>query len=125
MAYKTGQFVWHDLTVPNANAVKDFYNKVIGWQSGEHNMGDYNDYTVALPEDKNAVVGGICHNKGINANIPPVWLLYVVVENVAESAQTCLDNGGKVLDGPRLTGKNNFCIIQDPAGAVLGLIENE
>jgi len=34
-----------------------------------------------------------------------------------------LSSGGKLIDGPRMMGKSRFCVIQDPAGAMIALIE--
>jgi predicted enzyme related to lactoylglutathione lyase len=67
-------------------------------------------------------VGGICHARGSNSNLPPQWLIYVQVEDVARSAERCVELGGTVLDGPRSLGESRFCVIQDPAGAVMGLM---
>jgi len=119
----TGSIVWTDLTIPNANEVKDFYKKVIGWDTQEFNMGDYNDYVVCNKGTENAVAG-ICHKKGSNANIPSVWLVYVSVENVAASVAKVVDLGGEVLDGPRIMDGNNFAVIKDPTGAIMAIIEN-
>jgi predicted enzyme related to lactoylglutathione lyase len=116
-----GSIVWQDLTVKDAESIKDFYCKVAGWEASGHGMQDYNDYDMKLPgTDK--VVAGICHAKGTNANIPPQWLIYITVEDVQKSAELCIASGGKVIDGPRKMGNYNFCVIQDPAGAVAALI---
>ncbi len=117
-----GKFVWQDLTIPDAVSLSEFYQKVVGWRTTPHNMGEYNDFEI-LDSDDN-VVAGICHKRGSNASIPSQWLLYVTVENVEASAAECISLGGKILDGPRLMGKQQFCVIEDPAGAVLALIEN-
>jgi predicted enzyme related to lactoylglutathione lyase len=84
-------------------------------------MGEYNDYDIRLPESDD-VVAGICHARGTNANLPPQWLIYVTVEDVNKSTELCKENGGIVVDGPRKMGEYNFCVIQDPAGAVIALI---
>jgi predicted enzyme related to lactoylglutathione lyase len=118
---ETGKIVWHDLTIGNAEQIKDFYNKVIGWKATDHSMGEYNDYDIHLPESGD-VVAGICHARGTNANLPAQWLAYVEVENAGKSAELCRANGGKIIDGPRKMGEYNFCVIQDPAGAVIALI---
>ena len=68
------------------------------------------------------VVAGICHARGSNAGLPPQWLVYIQVASVAASARMCQDLGGKVLDGPRRMGAQDFCVIQDPAGAVAALM---
>ncbi|PJA97553.1 MAG: glyoxalase, partial [Ignavibacteriales bacterium CG_4_9_14_3_um_filter_34_10] len=38
-----GSIGWIDLTVNNAEEVRDFYSKVIGWKSENVPMGDYFD----------------------------------------------------------------------------------
>jgi uncharacterized protein len=49
--------------------------------------------------------------------------MYVYVEDVSACAQKAVELGGKVLDGPREMGQGQFCVIQDPAGAVIALIK--
>lgn len=116
-----GSIVWTDLTVESADEVRDFYKKVIGWEHEGVSMGEYNDY-VMKANSADGGTSGICHARGINANVPAQWMIYVTVADVNESAKYCVDNGGKVLDGPRMMGNNNFAVIQDPAGAVMGII---
>lgn len=119
---KIGKVVWHDLTVPNADKVRDFYKSVIGWEHQAFNMGEYEDYILQPGvSEKDAV--GVCWNRGSNKNIPPVWMMYVGVENVEASIKSVIDLGGKVLDGPRIMDGNNFAVIQDPQGAILAIIE--
>lgn len=117
-----GKIVWYDLTVPNADEIRDFYSSVAGWKFSEHPMGEYSDYEMK-PKDSDETVAGICHARGTNASVPPVWMLYIIVENVQNSAEECVRLGGKIIDGPRMMGKQSFCVIQDPAGAMIGLIE--
>ena len=116
-----GSIAWQDLTVPNAPEARDFYCQVVGWTYTDHDMGDYNDYNINLP-DGSQTVAGICHARDGNANVPPHWLVYIVVADVAQSANKCVELGGKVIDGPREMGGQTFCVIQDPAGAVAALI---
>jgi predicted enzyme related to lactoylglutathione lyase len=118
-----GSITWVDLSVSNAEEVKDFYTKVIGWKSSPHDMGEYHDFDIKTPES-DQTVAGICHTRGPNANIPSQWLVYITVEDVEKSIQRCIELGGKVFDGPRWMGKSRFCVIQDPAGAVAALISN-
>lgn len=123
-----GNIEWRDLTVENASQVKDFYADVVGWQTEAVSMGDYDDFNVNLPNSGNTsdgeTIAGICHARGGNANIPPQWLMYVRVASVHKSAEQAVLLGGKVIDGPKAMGKENFCVIQDPAGAVLGLVSS-
>lgn len=119
-----GKILWQDLTVENASQIKDFYTEVVGWKSEAVSMGNYDDYSVLTPAD-DKTIGGICHATGVNKNIPAQWLLYVQVASVEKSIETCVSLGGKVLDGPRLMSGHQFCVIQDPAGAVMALMSPE
>ena len=118
---KTGTIVWRDLTVPDAEAIRDFYSAVTGWTSSPQDMGGYDDYNMISAAD-GQVVAGICHARGSNANLPSQWLVYVAVESMDQSIKRCIESGGQVIDGPRSMGEMRFCVIQDPAGAVMGLI---
>ncbi|HEV8605452.1 MAG TPA: hypothetical protein VGQ99_08810, partial [Tepidisphaeraceae bacterium] len=62
---------------------------------------------------------GICHARGENAKIPPQWMVYVTVQDLDESIANCQKLGGSVVC--RL-GKT-MCIIRDPAGAVMGIMQ--
>ena len=118
-----GNFVWIDLTVPDADSIRDFYCKVAGWTWEALSLGEYNDYMI-----KNAngePVAGICHQRGVNQNVPPYWLNYLKVESVNNSLDQCINSGGKLIDGPRKMGENTFIIIQAPAGAYVGLFGKE
>lgn len=116
-----GRIEWVDLTVDDAERVRDFYRAVVGWDSDDVDMGSYSDFNIKLP-DTGETVAGICHARGGNAALPRQWLLYVRVASVAESAGECERRGGKVLDGPRRMGGSDFCVVEDPAGAVMALL---
>ena len=116
-----GRIEWMDLNVVEASQIKDFYCSVVGWSSSEVDMGSYSDFNINLP-GTNATVAGICHERGSNANLPSQWLIYVRVANIKESIAKCEKLGGKLLNGPQRIAGSNFCVIQDPAGAILALM---
>lgn len=74
-----GVISWFDLTVENADEVRDFYEKVVGWTSSQVEMGGYSDFNMETPEQK--TVAGICHARGENADLPAQWMIYI---NVAD-----------------------------------------
>jgi len=120
-----GKIGWIDLTVPDADKISDFYSKVIGWKSEPVSLGEYNDYCVN-PPSSDEPVAGICHARGENKDMPTQWLLYVTVEDLDKSISRCNEMGGKVIAGPRNQGKKaRFCVIEDPAGAVVALYEEK
>jgi hypothetical protein len=120
-----GSITWCDLTVPNADEVKLFYEKVIGWKAEPVSMGDYNDFSMVAPES-NRIAAGICNAKGINAKLPPQWLIYITVEDVDKSVELCKQLGGKIIVEPKtIPNYGRFTVIQDPAGAVCALFKPE
>jgi predicted enzyme related to lactoylglutathione lyase len=119
---KVGTLAWRDLTVPDAERLRDFYTNVVGWGSLDVDMGGYSDFSMVAPGTGEAVAG-ICHARGTNANLPPQWLMYVVVEDLDRSVAKCAELGGEVLDGPRALGQGRFCVIKDPAGAFCALYQ--
>lgn len=119
---KPGTICWQDLTVKNADEIRDFYEKVVGWKGKPERMDNYDDYNM-MSSYSESPVAGICHAKGVNANIPPVWLIYIVVEDVEKSVQMCVEIGGKIIEEPRMMGNSKFCVIQDPAGAICALYQ--
>lgn len=118
---KTGKILWQDLTVENAAEVKDFYCEVVGWTAAPVSQGDYDDYNIISKDGE--VVAGVCHNRGSLKDFPYQWMNYVIVEDVALCSEKCTAMGGKVLVGPAMMGKSKYIVIQDPAGAVIALME--
>lgn len=119
-----GTIGWHDLTVENADEVRDFYAGVVGWEPAPVDMGGYNDYTMAPPGGD--PVGGVCHARGSNEGLPVQWLMYVTVADADAGARRCVELGGKVLAGPKSLGTTaRYCVIEDPAGAVLALYSSQ
>ena len=117
-----GTIGWIDLTVTDAEGIRDFYAAVVGWQSDAVDMSDYQDFCM-LPKDGEPAAG-ICHARGANAAIPPGWMIYITVENLDESLKQCEHLGGEVLGEPRSMGKDRYCVIRDPSGATCALYQS-
>lgn len=116
-----GTVEWVDLTVADAERIRDFYSQVVGWSHQDVSMGDYNDWSMIAPATDRPAAG-ICHARGVNVGLPPQWLIYVTVPDLDKSMAKCLSLGGHVIFGPKNLGdKSRLCVIQDPAGAVMAL----
>jgi hypothetical protein len=116
-----GKIGWTDLTVDNADEIRDFYTAVVGWKPSPVDMGGYSDYSMITP-DTGEPIAGVCHARGVNAELPAQWLIYITVADVDASAASCVELGGQVLAGPKnFGGQGRYCVIQDPAGAVAAL----
>jgi len=117
-----GTIGWTDLTVENADEVRDFYCAVAGWRYEGEDMGGYEDYHMIAPGGE--TVAGVVHARGMNADLPPQWLVYISVPDLDASMRACAELGGLVIAAPKDLGHwGRLCVIQDPAGAVAALIE--
>jgi predicted enzyme related to lactoylglutathione lyase len=92
---------------------------VLGWFPTAVAMEGYDDYALA-PPDGDATIG-ICHARGVNADLPPVWLVYVRVADLDAAMRATVEGGGAVVAGPRPLQDGRYCVIRDPAGAHLAL----
>jgi len=118
-----GQIGWIDLTVADAPALRDFYQSVAGWTPSPVDMGGYQDFCMH-PPGESVPVAGICHARGQNTALPPVWLVYITVDDLDQSLRRCLELGGKVIRPAKgISGSGRFSVIQDPAGATCALFE--
>ncbi|NDJ75764.1 MAG: VOC family protein [Chloroflexi bacterium] len=118
---KLGKIAWVDLTVENADQVRDFYQAVAGWSPQPVEMDGYADYTMLTGAGEAAA--GVCHARGVNAAMPPQWMVYISVADLDESLAACQRLGGQVVVPIRGEAGSRFAVIQDPAGAVCALYE--
>ena len=121
---KNGSIVSTDLTSHHAEELKEFYQQVIGWESEDLTMKDesgvYEDYV--MKDKAGNWVAGICHSRGANKDLPFQWIVYIQVDNVAESIKKCKELGGKVLKEVKSEeGQCQYALLEDPHGAVLAI----
>ena len=124
-AAPVGCIAWLDLTVSDASATRDFYQQVVGWSAQDVEMKDagerYADYNM-LGGDGNPAAG-VCHARGANLGLPPIWMIYLPVGDLAESLRHVQEGGGKIVKATRGSdGEYAYAVIQDPVGACLALV---
>ncbi len=118
-----GSLVWTDLTVPDAESTRTFYEKMLGWTFKPVSMGDYEDFTM-FPADSEVPAGGICHSRGVNAEMPGQWINYFTVQDIDQSVKDCIDGGGELITPVKNMGDTGkYCVVKDPAGACVGLYQ--
>ena len=49
-------------------------------------MGAYSDFVMNAD---GTPIAGICHARGANADLPPVWLIYITVDDLDHSLDEC------------------------------------
>jgi uncharacterized protein len=120
-----GRISWLNLTVSDASATRDFYRQVVEWSVQDVEMEDagerYADY--CMLGDDGTPVAAVCHARGVNLGLPPVWMIYLPVGDLAESLRRVQEEGGKIIKATRGNdGEYAHAAVQDPVGAYLALI---
>lgn len=122
--YPPGAIISADITSSKADELKQFYSQVVGWQTEEMKMsdekGEYADYV--LKDKQGNQVGGICHKRGVNNDLPAQWIVYVNVDDIKQSVDKCIELGGKVLKEQKgEDGVYYYALIEDPAKGIIAL----
>lgn len=110
-----GRQAWRDLTVEDASALRPFYERVLGWTASPVDMGGYDDYNML--DAAGEVAAGVCHARGGNAAIPPVWMIYFSVDSLADAIAAAGANGGRAVTDTMGFGNFSYAVLEDPAGA--------
>jgi hypothetical protein len=122
---RVGCISWLDLTVSDASATRDFYRQVVDWSVQDVQMEDagerYADYNMLGADGKPAA--GVCHARGVNLGLPPVWMIYLPVGDLDESLRRVREEGGQIIKAIRGTdGEYAYAVVQDPVGVCLALV---
>ncbi len=120
-----GRIAWLDLTVADATETLDFYQDVVGWSAEDVQMkdaaGQYADYALCTPDG--TAVAGICHARGVNEDLPPVWLICLPVGDLDESLSRAREEGGEVVDARKGSAADyTYAVVRDPVGVCLALV---
>jgi predicted enzyme related to lactoylglutathione lyase len=124
-AAAVGCIAWLTVTVADAAATRDFYQQVVGWSAANVDLQDvagrYTDYDMLA--ENGAPAAGICHARGVNERLPPVWMIHLPVGDLGESLRRVQEEGGTVIKAAEgEDGKPAYAAVQDPVGVYLALI---
>ncbi len=114
-------FCWNELATKDTAKAGDFYTKLFGWSKNIQQMGPMT-YTSFMNGDRPA--GGMYEPSPEMGNIPPHWLVYFAVGDTDAKVKQAGELGAKIIAPPMdIPGTGRFAIIQDPQGAVFGIIK--
>jgi len=122
---KQGAFSWNELLTKDVEAAKKFYSEVLGWTTEDMPMGDMGTYVIFKVGDEQ--VGGMMQMPPQieQMGAPPYWGPYISVDDVDAIVAKVEALGGKVLAPPmEAEGVGRFATVQDPQGAVFGIIKS-
>lgn len=112
-------FVHVELHTKDIAKAKQFYTSLFGWKLSDVPMpGGGGSYTMI--DVGEGTGGGMFQNP--DPNVPPHWLAYVGVDDVAASTQRAKELGATVaMDVMQVGDFGKMSVLRDPAGAHIAL----
>jgi predicted enzyme related to lactoylglutathione lyase len=112
-----GEFCWETLTTKDGARAKQFYSKVMGWQSSSYQGMD----TFGLGEGMEKQIADIHLAQG---PVPPNWLTFVAVADADAVMKRAGALGGQVaMPGMDIPTIGRIGVILDDQGAALGIFQ--
>ncbi len=119
---KHGIFCWNELMTWDAAKATEFYTRLLGWKAEDSGMPGMK-YTILKAGDTQA--GGLmAMPPNVPKEVPSHWMAYITVDDIDACAKRVGELGGEVFHGPQdIPNLGRFCILKDPTGAVVSLME--
>lgn len=115
-------FIWHELVSSDQKLSGSFFTKLFGWESKEVDSGQFGTYTVFSVNGQD--VAGMMNPTNDTPGEGSYWHSYIAVESVEECSRLAPSLGGKVVVPPHdVPDVGRVCIITDPTGAVVHLMQ--
>ncbi len=112
-----GTFSWSELSSRDQDRAIPFYESVFGWVA--HRSPGYTEFHLG----EETVAGCMDMPEMVPAEVPSYWMPYFQAEDPAAKAQEAAGLGGTLLV-PFMEMENvAFSVVQDPQGAVFGLLK--
>ncbi len=121
IAETAGAMAWNEVAAPDADAATAFYTSLLGATS-EAMTGAPTDYRMLKHGDR--MIGGIIQMDEKWEGVPPHWMPYFQVDDVAATVATTRETGGKVAVEPFEAGPGRLAaVLNDPFGAVFSVVQ--
>jgi predicted enzyme related to lactoylglutathione lyase len=114
-----GALVWTELMSPDVAKAAEFYKDVFGWDTEVHDMGPDMTYTEFKLNGK-SIAGGM---KPPMPGIPPVWAIYIAVDDLDGTVAKAQELGGSVLVPTMDYPGGKFAALLDPQGAAFSVMK--
>jgi len=120
-----GMFSWFELICDDTKQAKAFYSEVIGWEFETDSNNP--DYTLVKTKGNDHPIAGILPKSALMTTdkaIPSHWGCYITVTDIEKRMEKAKELGGTIIVPCIPIPKVGiFCVIQDPQGAVISLME--
>jgi len=116
--YGNGKICYVEIPATDTASSAAFYRNVFGWKTRTRGDG-----TTAFDDGVGEVSGAWVLNRQPYTGDPGL-LLYIMVENAAQTVDKVIENGGEIVqpigaDHPEITAR-----FKDPGGNILGIYQN-
>ncbi|MCP5515906.1 MAG: VOC family protein [Verrucomicrobiales bacterium] len=115
-----GVFSWRELLTNDPAASKKFYGELFGWRAQEMDVGPTKYTFFSIGERPVAGLLTITPEMG---EVPPNWLSYVTVENIAAAVEKARALGAHICKDITELPMGKFAVLTDPQGAGIALWE--
>ena len=127
-SFRTGEpgtYGWAELNARGIDKATDFYGSVLGWEAKTDPMGEGQpDYTTFHIKG-DYVAGGLEMQPMVPAEVPSYWMVYFNVADVDAAFQKALGLGATEMVSPLPMPGGQFAIVNDPQGAMFGLLKTD
>lgn len=118
-------FAWAELNARGVDSAKPFYMQVFGWGDKTSPMGEGRPPYTEWQVQGNTVAGAMEMASMVPPQVPNHWLIYFAVPDVDAATARVGQLGGQTQSPPMDFPGGRFSIVQDPQGAVFGLMKME
>jgi predicted enzyme related to lactoylglutathione lyase len=119
--HHVGKVVLVELVTPDLGAAKQFYGGLLGWTFRDIEGGRTEYAEASL--DGHPVAGLIHRDMPAGEHRQPAWLSFIAVRDVDAATKLALQNGAKLLFGPRdMPNRGREAVLTDPQGAVFAVL---
>jgi predicted enzyme related to lactoylglutathione lyase len=120
-----GVFSWNELLTKDVEAARKFYMELLGWTTEEMPMPSNGSYIIFKVGDEQVAGMMKMPPQVEQMGAPPYWGPYISVDDVDAIAAKVEAMGGSILAPPMdAEGVGRFATLQDPQGAVFGIIKS-
>ncbi len=118
--HETHSISWVDLAAADLDGACDFYCGLMDWTTFQVDGSPYRMFMSG-----GEPVAGVMELTSEMGGMPPVWSVYVDVDDADESAAAAVSAGGSVAQPPFVIDEDGHrvAVIVDPAGAAICLFE--
>lgn len=120
-----GTLTWNDLSTNDLDGATGFYGGLFGWTFEEVDTQGGPRYILIKHGGAAGGRNGGMREMGPEEPFPPNWMPYFVSESVNGTVASGEGAGGRVVTGPIDLPSGRMAVLQDPQGAVFGIVEGE